>query len=80
MNKITLQGVTIGTVVSAISALFVILFHKSIPVEVVALLPVAVGAVAHYLGINFAAARALKKDINNQPPAPTPAPEPAPAA
>jgi hypothetical protein len=63
MNKITLQGVTIGTVVAAISAVFMVVFHKSLPVEVVALLPVAVGFIAHYLGINFAAARALRKDI-----------------
>lgn len=64
MNKITLQGVTIGTACAAISAVFMVVFHHSLPVEVVAFLPVVVAAIAHYLGFNFAASRALEKDIS----------------
>ncbi len=60
-NKVTLQGVTVGTVVTLISAVFMLVFHKHLPVEVIALLPVLVSFGAHYLGIQFANTRAALK-------------------
>jgi hypothetical protein len=68
VNKVTLQGVTIGTVVTVISSVFMIIFHKSLPIEVVALLPAVVAAVAHYFGINFAMTRAALKEIKQDQP------------
>lgn len=71
MSKVTLTGVSIGTVCAAIAAVFMIVFHKSLSPEVIALLPVAVAAIAHYLGINFALNKAVKAEetIDNTPPA-----------
>lgn len=71
-DKPVLQGVSIGSVVTAISAAFMFLFHKHLPLEVVTFLPVAIAFVAHYFGINFSMTRAalkqLAKDEENPPP------------
>jgi len=56
-------GVTIGTVVTLISSVFMFIFHKQLPSEVVAFLPAIVAFVGHYLGVNFAMTRAAKQLI-----------------
>jgi len=68
-----LKGVSIGTVVTVISSVFMFLFHKSLPIEVVTFLPAVVAFIGHYLGINFALTRAAMKEIDQDQPAVTPA-------
>ena len=63
-DKVTLQGVTIGTVVTLISSVFMIIFHKQLPVDVIAVLPAVVAFFAHYLGITFATTRAALKELD----------------
>jgi len=44
------QGVTVGTIVATITAVFVTVFHKSLPAVDVAALPAAVGLLGHFFG------------------------------
>lgn len=67
-DKVTLTGVTIGTVVTLISSAFMFVFHKQLPVEVIAFLPAVVAFVAHYLGITFATTRAALKELDEDQP------------
>jgi uncharacterized protein YacL len=62
-DKVTLTGVTIGTVVTAISSVFMFIFHKQLPLEVVTFLPVVVAFIGHYLGVTFATTRAALKEL-----------------
>jgi hypothetical protein len=63
-DKVTLEGVTIGSVVTFITSIFMIVFHHQLPVDVIALLPAVVAFIAHYLGVTFATTRAAMKELD----------------
>lgn len=44
------QGLTVGTIVAAITAIFTTIFHKSMPVEVATALPAILGLLGHFFG------------------------------
>jgi hypothetical protein len=47
--KVTV-GVTTGTIVGLITSIFMIVFHKSLSPDVIAILPMAIGVLGHFLG------------------------------
>lgn len=48
------QGTAVGTVVGLITTVFMLVFHKSLPVAVVTALPAILTLVSHFLGSYFA--------------------------
>jgi ABC-type polysaccharide/polyol phosphate export permease len=67
LNKVTLQGITPGFIAGVITAIFMVVFHKSLPQEVVASLPFVVATVFHYFGVNFAINKAVVDVVTADP-------------
>lgn len=44
------QGLTTGSIVGIITAIFMAVFHKNLPVQVITFLPMALGVLGHFAG------------------------------
>ena len=44
------QGLTVGSVAGIISAVFMAIFHKHIPLDIVTALPMVLGVLGHFIG------------------------------